>query len=158
MDYDQFLETLSSNDWTVPNRSFACKILGNGWQVAFVRMGGKYQRPGKITFVVCVRSMNLRNLDGERNEIEKEPHSYPFKFTFDDIRKHRFKYQCKLNNYELSEFGIAEDWSEILRAIEIAIPTWLNTYSQTALAGEIAKKGEDGYIERIWIEDLSSAE
>lgn len=58
----------------------------------------------------------------------------------------------------MSEFGIADDWSEVLRAIDIAIPTWLSTYSQTALAGEITKNGEDGYIERVWLEDLSSAQ
>lgn len=56
----------------------------------------------------------------------------------------------------MSEFGVVDDWSEILRAVELTIPTWLNTYSQAALAKEIAKNGEDGYIEKIWLEDLSS--
>jgi len=158
VNYDLFLETLTTNDWAVPNRSLACKTIGNTWQVTFIRLGGKFQKPGKVTFLVCVRSTNLRNLDGERKEIEKEPHSYPFKFTLDDIRKHRFKYQCQLNNYEVSELGVADDWSEILRAIEMTIPTWLNTYSQAALAQEIAKNGEDGYIEKIWLEDLSTVE
>ena len=158
MDYDQFLETLTSNDWTVPNRSFAYRTLGNGWQIAFIRMGGKFQKPRKVTFVVCVRCADLRNIDGERNEIEKGPHSYPFKFTLDDIRKRRFNYQCQLNSYEMSDFGMADDWSEILRAIEITIPAWLDTYSQAALAEQIAKNGEDGYMEKIWLDDLSSAE
>ena len=158
MDYDQFLESLTSNGWTVPNRSFACKTFGNAWQVAFIRMGGKFQSPGNVTFVVCVRSTNLRNLDGERSETEKEPHSYPFKFTLDDIRKRRFKYQCQLNSYEMSDFGMTDDRSEILRAIETTIHTWLTTYSRSALAEEIAKYGEDGYIEKIWLEDLSAAE
>lgn len=157
MDYDQFLETLKSNNWTVPNRSFAYRALGNGWQIAFIRLGGKFQKQGKVTFVVCVRRADLRNIDGERNEIEKEPNSYPFKFTLDDIRKRRFNYQCQLNSYEVSDFGMADDWSEILRAIEVSIPAWLVTYSQTALADQIEKNGEDSYIEKIWLEDLSSA-
>lgn len=100
-----------------------------------------------VTFVVCVRSANLRNLEGIRSDLEKEPHSYPFKLTLDDLRKRQFRYQCKLSNYEMSEFGVVDDWSEILRAVELTIPTWLNTYSHAALAKE---------IEKIWLEDLSS--
>lgn len=156
MDYDQFLETLGSSGWTVPNRSFACKTFYDIWQIAFIRMRGRFQRPGKITFVICVRSTNLRNLEQEHREIEKEPHSYPFKLTIDEIGKQRFEYQCKLNNYEMSEVGMADDWSNVLRALEDSIPTWLVSYSQSTLAQEIAKNGEDGYIEQIWIADLVS--
>ena len=43
------------------------------WQIYFIRMGGKFQKPGIVTFVICVRSANLRNLDGEHQEVEKEP-------------------------------------------------------------------------------------
>lgn len=157
MDYVQFLETLRSSDWTVPNRSFACKTHYGIWQIAFIRMGGRCQSPGKVTFVICVRSTNLRNLEQEHREIEKEPHSYPFKLTIDEIGKQRFEYQCKMNNYEMSEIGIADDWSNVLRALEVSSPTWLVSYSQSALAQEIAKNGEDSYIEKIWLEDLTPA-
>ena len=158
MDYDQFLETLGSGDWTVPNRSLAYKTVDGIWQIAFIRMGGKFQSPGTVTFVICVRSTNLRNLEGERREIEKEPHCYPFKLTLDEIERRRFEYQCKLNNYEKSEIKMADDWSNVLRALEVSIPTWLISYSQAALAQEISENGEDGYIERIWLEDLAPAD
>ena len=156
MNYDQFLETLKSSDWTVPNRSFACTTVGEVWQIAFIRMGGKFQRPGKVTFVICVRSKNLRNVEGEHQAVEKEPHSYPFKLTLDDIGRRRFEYQCKLNSYDMSEVGMTDDWHIVQRALEITIPTWLGSYTQSSLAEEIAKNGDGGYIEKIWLEDLSA--
>jgi hypothetical protein len=156
VNYDQFLETLESNNWTVPNRSFACKTVNGIWQISFIRLGGKFQQPGMVAFVICVRSTNLRNLEGEHQEIEKEPHSYPFKLTLAEVGKHRFRYQSKLNNYKSTDRSMTDDWSAVLRALEIVLPTWLSSYSLSALAKDIAKRGEDGYIERIWLEDLSA--
>lgn len=155
MDYDHFLETLKSNNWSVPNRSFACKTVDGDWQISFIRMGGKFQKPGTVTFVICVRSTNLRNLEGARQEIEKEPHSYPFKLTLAEIGKRRFRYQSKLNNYKMTDLGMNDDWSTVQRALEMVLPNWLGSYSQSALAKDIAKRGKDGYIEKIWLEDLS---
>lgn len=109
-----------------------------------------------MTFVICVRSTNLRNLEQEHREVEKEPHSYPFKLTLYEIGKRRFEYQCKLSSYEMSEIGMADDWSDVIRALEVSIPTWLVSYNQSALAQEITENGEDGYIEKIWLEDLVS--
>lgn len=156
MNYDQFLETLKSNHWSVPNRSFAYKTIDGAWQISFIRMGGKFQKPGMVTFVVCVRSANLRNLNGERREIEKEPHSYPFKLTLAEISERRFTYQSKLNNYEMTDLAMTGDWSDLLQALDVALPTWLASYSQSGLAEDIAKRGEDAYIERMWLEDLSA--
>lgn len=156
MDYDQFLETLKSNDWSVPNRSFACRTIGGVWQISFIRMGGKFQQPGMVTFVICVRSTNLRNLEGEHQEIEKGPHSYPFKLTLAEIGNRRFRYQSKLNNYQMTDFAMTDDWSVVLRALETDLPTWLDSYSLSALAKDIARRGEDGYIEKIWLEDLAA--
>lgn len=156
MDYDQFLETLRSNNWSVPNRSFAYKKVDGVWQISFIRMGGKFQKPGTITFVVCVRGTNLRNVEGERRNIEKEPHSYPFKLTLAEISKQRFKYQSQLNNYKMTDLAMTDDWSAVLRALEIVVPTWLGAYSLSELAKDIAKRGEDSYIEKIWLEDLSA--
>jgi hypothetical protein len=157
VDYDQFLEALKSNDWSVPNRSFAYKTFDGVWQISFIRMGGRFQKPGTVTFVICVRSTNLRNLDGEHQEVEKEPHSYPFKLTLAEIDKRRLKYQSKLNNYEMTDLAMTGDWSAVLRALEEVLPEMLGSYSQAALAKDIAKRGEDGYIEKIWLEDLSAS-
>lgn len=155
MEYGQFLETLKLHNWSVPNRSFACKKVDGIWQISFIRMGGKFQKPGTVTFVVCVRGTNLRNLEGERQEIEKEPHSYPFKLTLAEIGKRRLTYQSQLNNYRMTDLAMTEDWSAVLRALEIVLPTWLGSYSLAELAEDIAKHGEGGYIEKIWLEDLS---
>ena len=92
---------------------------------------------------------------GERKEIEKEPHSYPFKLTLAEIGKRRFTYQSQLNNYKMTDLAMTEDWSAVLKALEIVIPTWLSSYSLAELAKDIAKRGEGGYIEKIWLEDLS---
>lgn len=156
MDYDRFIEALESNDWSVRNRSFAYKVVDGIWQIAFIRMGGKFQKPGTVTFVICVRSVNLRNLNGERQEVEKEPHSYPFKLTLAEIDEKRFRYQSKLGNYETTDVATNGDWSSVLRAVETVLPDWLGSYSQYELAEEIAERGEGGYVERVWLEDLSA--
>jgi hypothetical protein len=154
MDYEQFLDSLKEAGWAVPNRSFACKDVVPDWQVAFIRMGGKFQHPGAVTFVICVRHKSLRNLEEMHDELEKNPHSYPYILTIDEISAKSFKYQSKLLNYEHSRHGMADDWSEILRALQESLPRWLGGHTQDALAKEIRCYGEAGYIERIWLTDL----
>ena len=157
MDYERFLDALQEGGWQVPNRSYATHNFEGKWQIAFIRLGGKFQAKGAVSFVICIRSTDMRNLNGEYTEFEKEPHAYPFKLTFEELRRGQFSYQCKLNNYERSEIGMEDDWSGVLRAIKVTIPTWLGSYSAETLAKQIRENGEDGYIEWIWLEDLESA-
>ena len=153
MTYNQFLEKLREGEWVVPNRSFAHKLFG-AWQVSFIRIGGRFQQPGMVAFVVCVRHASLRSLAGELVEVPKEPHSYPFKFTFAEIEEGNFQYQSKLLNYEISDLPVDADWSGVSHGMQSAIPAWLSSFTADALVKQIKKHGSSGYIERIWIEDL----
>ena len=154
MNYESFLKKLEESQWNVPNKSFAHKAFGE-WQVAFIRMGGRYQQAGSVTFVVCLRHINMRNLDAQHIEIEKEPHSYPFKFTIEDIAKGKFRYQSKLLNYDMSRLPTDAGWSKLYEGLEQTIPLWLSSLTNKELSLQISKFGKSGYIEKIWLEDLS---
>jgi hypothetical protein len=154
MNYELFLEKLKENQWGVPNKSFAHKAFGE-WQVAFIRMGGRYQQAGTVAFVVCIRHTNMRNLDAQHLEIDKEPHSYPFKFTLEDITKENFQYQTKLLNYDMSLLPTDDGWSKLYEGMEQKIPSWLSTLTRKKLGHQINKFGNSGYIEKIWLEDLA---
>ena len=154
MIYDTFLDHLSKSGWTVPSRSFAYRQIEGGWQVAFVRLGGKFQLPGRITFVICVRHRCMRNLERELNPSEKEPFSYPFKLTLRQIEQGELTYRSTNLNYEQSNMGRFDDWQCVLEALTVAVPKWLSSQTPQTLKQQIAEYGEDAYIERIWLEDL----
>jgi hypothetical protein len=154
MNYYTFQESLKKSDWKVPNKSFASKQF-NEWQISFVRMGGRYQLAGSITFVICVRHTLMRNINSEHVDMEKEPHSYPFKLTLSEIEKGNLRYQSKLLNYDMSRLSVNDDWSEVKKHLEQTIPSWLLSVTKDVLAKEIEIYGESGYIENIWLKDLS---
>lgn len=153
MNFDQFLERLKTQTWSVPTKSFACKSFGE-WQVSFIRLGGKFQLPGSIAFVVCARRGGMRNLDKESVEFEKEPHAYPFKFTLQEIQSGHFQYRSKLLQYDHSNLPVDSDWLLLVQHLETTIPAWLFRLTKETLAAQISRLGEAGYIEKIWLEDL----
>ena len=157
MTYRNFLERLRETGWDVPNKSLAYRVFGGAWQVSFVRLGGKFQRPGQVAFVICVRHMSMRNVEGERRAVEKDPFSYPFRLTMQQIERGDLRYAPSLLNYEYSELGAESDWSPVQRAVEVSLPKWLATRTPQHLHQEIADLGENAYIEKLWLDDLASA-
>ncbi len=153
MNYEQFLVRLREDGWSVPNRSFAYRTLKD-WQVAFIRMGGRYQIPEHVGFVICVRHKSLRNVNMEKNEVEKEPSAYPFKLTLKEVEGGRFRYQSKLLNFDVTQLPAASEWERVLNAMERTIPVWMSGLTPGSLSAEISDLGEAGYIERLWLEDL----
>jgi len=156
MNYEEFLKNLQELDWRVEGKSHADKEIDRTWQIAFIRMGGRLHRPGSICFVICIRHKLNRNLDEQIPTIEKEPHSYPYKLTMQEIVNQKFSYQCKLNNYDVSYKATDSDWNEVTAILESTIPNWLNSHSSANLREEIKSNGEDGYIEKLWIDDLQN--
>jgi hypothetical protein len=157
MDYDAFLERLRATGWEVPTLSFAYRLINGQWQVAFIRSGGKFQQPGCVTFVICVRHTSMRNVEGERQSVEKEPFAYPFKLIMRHVQRQDFKYRSTLLNYETETLERSADWSSVLRGLEDTIPAWLRSLDVATLSKQIVSGGEDGYIERLWVEDLAAA-
>lgn len=152
MHYDAFRNSLTAAGWHVPNRSYACGEAGE-WQIAFIRLGGRRQRAGHVTFVVCIRHMAMRNMDGERVEHEENPNSFPFRLTVAEIESGRLAYQRKLN-FETSEIAKDGDWSVLWRHLSETLPAWLHGYDAATLAAQIRAAGEPWYVENIWLEDL----
>ena len=155
MDYTEFLASLQSVGWTVPNKSFASKTFFGQWQVAFVRMGGKFQLPGQVTFVVCIRHTSLRDCEKERHDVVKKPFDFPFKLTTQDIASGALRYSGKLLGFNMSTLAFIDDWSENFALFNEAVPRQLFSYSASQLRKEIMQYGESGYIEELWAEDLA---
>jgi len=147
MDYSEFLASLQSAAWAVPNKSFASKTFFDQWQVAFVRMGGRFQLPGQVTFVVCIRHTSLRDREKVRRDIVKEPFDFPFKLTT--------RYSGRLLGFDMSTLAVIADWSANFSLVNEAVPRQLSSYSASQLRKEIMQYGESGYIEQIWAEDLA---
>ena len=155
MNYNAFLDSLKAAGWTVPSRSFAYCNVGSEWQAAFVRIGGRYQLPGQVSFVVCVRHISLRDREKEHRDVVKEPHDYPFKLTLEDLASDRLQYRSKLLQYDLSQIGIESDWSSLFTSLISRVPKQLSEYSKSKLRDEIQRLGTNGYIEKIWSADLA---
>ncbi len=153
MDFDEIITTLKVSGWRALNKSLTYRNFGE-WQVSLVRLGGRFQQPNSVAFVVCVRHTSLRNLNEERVNVEKEPYAYPFKLTLDEILHGQFQYQSKLLNYEHSRLPIDADWSSLLLGLEETIPKWLSSFTPAILAKQISKLGQAGYVECLWLEDL----
>lgn len=154
MTYDEFLESLKSSSWHVPNRSFACLQLDSGWQVAFVRKGGRYQRPAEVAFVLCVRHRKMRNQNQAAPDFEREPLSYPYKFTLSEVEAGQLNYGGRLLNYGHSTLDAMQSWESVYDALTVSIPSWLSTLSREQFCNHVAERGQDGWIERMWLEDL----
>lgn len=157
MNYETFLRNLETFGWRTRGKSFAFIDFGQDWQFAFIRLGGRLQRSGHIGFVVCARHQQNRNLDGEISSENKEPHSYPYKFTIDEIGESDFEYKCRLENFNLTYLPENSGWEIVEDALRNALPDWINSHSGLKLRSEIEKNGEGGYIEKMWIEDLQGA-
>jgi hypothetical protein len=155
MDYTEFLASLQSAGWAVSNKSFASKTFFGQWQVAFVRMGGKFQLPGQVTFVVCIRHTSLRDREKDRRDVVKEPFDFPFKLTVDDITSSDLRYSGKLLGFDMSRLAFNADWSANFSLLNEAVPRQLSSYSASRLREEIIQYGESGYIEKLWAEDLA---
>lgn len=155
MNYEEFLESLSESGWHVPNRSFAVKALVSDWQVAFIRHSGRFQRPGEIAFVIGIRKTFLRDREKRHIEIAKEAHDYPFKLNLDDLSARKLKYSSRLFNYDLSSLKSEDGWEKVFELLNQKLSRMLKSYSGSKLLKEIKKYGKNGYVERIWAEDLA---
>jgi hypothetical protein len=99
----------------------------------------------------------MRNVEGERPAVEKSPFSYPFKLTMQQIERGNLRYESTLLSYEHSELGAENDWSSVHHALEVVLPKWLRNQTAGQLREDIAHRGENAYIERLWLDDLASA-
>ena len=151
MNYDEFLERLYSDGWERSGPVFY-KLEGEA-QCSLVRIGGKFQRKGMISFVFCTRLQNMRNREKETNRFEKEPSDYPYKHTLADLSG---DFLYKRGGFERSELPRASGWEEAYRLI---ISNWLpraRSLTRAKVLHDIKQAGGDWYIEQIWKEDLEA--
>ena len=142
-------------------------IVGDA-EVSLIRLGGRMAGlPGAINHLLCVRKVWLRTLDDRLpDKFVREPFSYPFKFRPSSIRRDkdlRYRPQNLNYSYDTVEFatetpgGASVEVREELRVLrsvmaERVVP-WASALAAEALLKELKKRGENAWIERLWIED-----
>jgi hypothetical protein len=151
MNYEQFLQKLKQSDFKVVGLSFAFRNFGD-WQIAFIRLNGKFQSQGKIAFVICARPINAKGLDGKIIKESKVPHDYPFKLIPSEIGE-ELKYQSKTLNYPLEYFDRDGDWSNLYEILLTKLPQLLDKLRVDGLKRQIRLIKDLGYIEKIWLEN-----
>lgn len=151
MNYQEFLENLQSFGFSVKGKSFAFKQFED-WEISFIRMGGKYQSPGNITFVICARPKSFKGLEGKILNESKEPHDYPFKLIPNEIDE-AINYESKLLNYKLQDMKVDADWSKIYEILTSYLPDKLFRLGVLGLKKQLRELKNPGYIEKIWLDE-----
>ena len=155
MNYTNFLIKLESSGFDIQGKSYAFKIFEE-WEIAFIRMSGKYQTTGIISFIICARPQTAKGLEGKITNHSKNPHDYPFKLTRSEINK-SLKYESKLLNYEIDYLIETEQWENVLSLISKELPNILNSIGLNGLINQLKKLKDPGYIENIWIKSIKNA-
>ena len=149
MNYTEFLESLKLSGFIVKGKSYAFKTFGE-WTVAFIRIGGRFQLPGKICFVICARPLDAKGLEGEIVNESKNPQDYPFKLISNEIDK-TLKYKSRLLDYPKEYLRTDADWSNILKFLLEDLPVRLSEIGISGLEIQLRLLKNPGYIEKIWL-------
>lgn len=151
MIYEKFLENLKQAGFNVVGLSYAFREFGD-WQISFIRFGGKYQSKGKISFVICARSIYAKGLEGKIIKQSTNPHDYPFKLSLGEIIE-KLKYKPKPLNFSLEEFERDGDWTKIYDILLVDLTKALQNLGVDELNKQIRSQEELSYIEKIWLEN-----
>jgi hypothetical protein len=149
MIYEEFLESLRSSGFKVVGRSFAFKKFGD-WEIAFIRLSGKFQLPGKISFVICARPENARGLEGKIVSESSNVHNYPIKLIPSEVGE-TINYKSKILNYKFEELELDSDWTGINKILIQDLPEKLSRLGVSGLLKQLREIKNPGYIEKIWL-------
>lgn len=150
MNYEQFLQKLNQANFRLIGSSYAfCDF--DEWQIAFIRIGGKYQEKGKVHFIICARPIHFKGIEGKIISESKEPNDYPFKLNLSEINE-ILKYKFKLN-FDLDELEKDVDWSFVYEKFAIKLPDLLKKFGVRELKNQIQCQKELNYSEKIWLEE-----
>jgi hypothetical protein len=128
--------------------------------LSLIRMGGRMQRPGAITYVACFRHNFLRDLNEVvPGPVSTEVFSYPFKFLPSEARAIPEYHPMNLNfETEIIDYsGTLSTVSDKLvslrtQMIHNHLPS-AKQLSPARVLDQIRRNGEDAWIEALWIED-----
>jgi hypothetical protein len=146
-------------------RSLDARIGDAG--IALIRLGGKLSRPGEINHVLCVRKTWLRTRDEIVPEgFVREPFDYPYKllpsrldrgtifrspFRYTPQNLHYDRDQQEFANGSAAEVG--DELDELRATIAERVVPWASALSARSLLRALRWRGENTWIERLWIED-----
>ena len=150
MNYSEFLEKLQLSNFKIVGNSFAFGDFED-WQISFIRLSGRFQQEGKISFVICARPIRAKGVEGKTVKESTNPFDYPFKLTLDEVSKD-LKYEPKLLNYSLDHFELNSDWSNVFEAISKTIPEKLKQLGLKGFRKQLQSIKNLGYVEKIWLE------
>lgn len=87
------------------------------------------------------------------------PFDYPVKMEPKEIisfDQKSWRYASRLLNYPYGYLASQKDCDKLVKAIETRILPWARDLDQVSWIHEIQTQGERGWIENLWIEDLTT--
>jgi len=143
------------------------RAIGESWvlettcnQVAVIAIGGKFSHPGELCRTVCVRALCMRTAqEVVPSGFAKEPLDYPIKLSPTDVLAFDsadWNYTSTLLQSPRGYLTCQEECDKLAAAIQRTLLPWVETLDRSVWLEQISANGQDGWIERMWIEDLAS--
>ena len=135
-------------------------FLGDA-EVAVIRLGGRMSRQGAVAHIICGRKTWLRTREETvPQRFVREVFDYPFKLRPSDLLKGTLAYAPSNLNYEYDVLhfeataadSVIRELSGVRDAVEV-FSAWLAALPAESLLQQLETRGEDAWIERIWIDD-----
>jgi hypothetical protein len=136
-------------------------------EIGLIRLGGRMSAPGQIAHVLCVRKTWLRTREEVvPDDFVREPFDHPYKLRPSLLEQRGmfrspFRYTPQNLNYGYDQLEFASgDSTEVgrdldhLRLIvaEQVVP-WASALSARSLLRTLRWRGQNAWIERLWMED-----
>jgi hypothetical protein len=136
-------------------------------EIALIRLGGRRSRAGEIVHVLCVRKTWMRTRERVVPDgFVREPFDYPYKLLPSrldrgTIFRSPFRYTPQNLNYDYDqqEFAnaapaeVCEELDELRSVIAERVVPWATELSARSLLRALRWRGQNAWIERLWIED-----
>ena len=126
-------------------------------QLALISLSGRSSRPGKKCIVVCFRHTFLSDVNSELPvPFPLEPTSYPVKLAPNELNAlsiDTWKYRSDLLQYPKGYLSSPEDAAQFVQDVTNNLLPWSESLTPKVLMDEIVCNGQDGYVERLWIDD-----
>ena len=129
-------------------------------QISIIAIGGKYSRPNALCRTVCVRSQLMRTQEEiVPTGMAREPLDYPVKLSPGltvRFNHDRWVYESRLLDYPFGYLESQEQCDQLVNAIVEKLLPWAKGLTAESWLNQLTEHGKDGWIERLWIEDLKT--
>ena len=132
----------------------------NDRQLAIIALTGRFSQAGAKCFVICFRHTFLRDLESEiPDPFPLNAHNFPVKLSPDELQFlsiDSWQYRSDLLRYPFGYLSSQKQASQFVHLVATCLLPWSEALTASKLHEEILQHGQDGYIERIWLDDYTN--